>query len=181
VLTALLLAADANCSGALVLLLSLVGGLGLLTGYVRVVLSVLAFSKYWDYTRFTALYLVGFLLDAADGYAARFLNQRTFAASPIPLCALGSISFPLLCVCWTVCFRRAIFKRGPAAAVSAAAAALRDLPLTSYRGALLLRSCAACVSVPLIAHLDSRNSSDVWDVWGQLSSDEHCLWTMVLP
>lgn len=46
-------------------------------GYVRIALAVVAFANYWDYARFTALYLAGFLLDAADGYAARLLNQQS--------------------------------------------------------------------------------------------------------
>lgn len=48
-----------------------------LIGYARIVLAVVAFANYWAYVRFTGFYLVGFLLDAADGYAARRLNQHS--------------------------------------------------------------------------------------------------------
>lgn len=66
-------------------------------GYVRIALAVVAFANYWDYARFTALYLAGFLLDAADGYAARLLNQRTFGAARLFAAAGRSPPFPAFC------------------------------------------------------------------------------------
>lgn len=78
------------------------------TGYARIVLAVVAFANYWAYVRFTGFYLVGFLLDAADGYAARRLNQRTcFGECASALCRLLSLPFcslprflPGSCLLW---------------------------------------------------------------------------------
>ncbi|KAK4536170.1 hypothetical protein CDCA_CDCA07G2195 [Cyanidium caldarium] len=46
-------------------------------GYLRIALAVIAFRQYRDSSRFFTAYLLGFLLDAADGLAARRLQQSS--------------------------------------------------------------------------------------------------------
>ena len=46
-------------------------------GYIRIILTVLAFSRWKDHVRFNALYFTGFILDGADGLAARRFNQSS--------------------------------------------------------------------------------------------------------
>lgn len=48
-----------------------------LIGYIRIVLSVLAFLNFKKPTTFFAYYFTGFVLDGADGLAARKLNQSS--------------------------------------------------------------------------------------------------------
>lgn len=46
-------------------------------GYIRIILTILAFSRWQDYKYFNALYFTGFILDGADGLAARYFNQSS--------------------------------------------------------------------------------------------------------
>jgi CDP-diacylglycerol--inositol 3-phosphatidyltransferase len=48
-----------------------------LIGYSRIGLTLVAFWNAENLDRFVKLYLIGFLLDAADGYAARLLRQSS--------------------------------------------------------------------------------------------------------
>lgn len=48
-----------------------------LIGYIRIVLSAIAFANYGKPNMFFLYYFVGFVLDAADGLAARKLDQSS--------------------------------------------------------------------------------------------------------
>ena len=50
-------------------------------GYIRVLMGVLAFVDWRNMQRFSVLYAVSFVLDAADGYAARKYDQSSHFGS----------------------------------------------------------------------------------------------------
>ena len=69
------------------------------TGYTRVILAILSFAIAFDQSHwFCLFYLTSFLLDAADGYFARLLNQCNFFFLSLTLIfclCLNSIPFHL--------------------------------------------------------------------------------------
>ena len=67
-------------------------------GYLRIILSIAAFTRWRSPRVFFTLYLLGFILDAADGLAARILQQSTEFGAQLDMVTDRVATGALLCV-----------------------------------------------------------------------------------